>query len=226
MICGMPLVYGEEEELSCYYCGRSMLTAARCEGGHFVCDQCHTADHLEFIKSICAHTTETDPIALFVAVRESHLFPIHGPEHHALVPAAFLTAYRNKHGGLKRSRVDAAIERGASLPGGTCAYWGGCAAALGAGIAYSVILEATPLSCEPRSTVQALVSKVLARIAQYAAPRCCQRESYLALLTACELSHKYLPHALPASAPPPCGQTKLNRECLARDCPFHPATEG
>jgi len=142
------------------------------------------------------------------------------------VPAAFLTAYRNKHGGLRRSRIDTAIERGARLPGGTCAYWGGCAAALGVGIAYSVILEATPLSEGPRSTAQALVSEILARIAQHAAPRCCQRESYLALLTACELSHKYLPHALPASAPAPCSQMKLNRECLARECPFFPSAEG
>jgi MoaA/NifB/PqqE/SkfB family radical SAM enzyme/SAM-dependent methyltransferase len=224
MVCGAPLVYLEaEEELSCHYCHRVLPANARCQRGHFVCDGCHTEDHLAFIKHFCSHTDETDPVAIFSAMRSSHLFPLHGPEHHALVPAAFLTAYRNRFGGIPQTRIDAAIDRGSGLPGGTCAYWGGCAAALGIGIAYSAILQVSPLSREPRGIVQTVVSRVLARLGAFASARCCRRESYLSLQAGCDLSSRYLPNALEIGPVPSCDQTALNRECLGPGCSFHPA---
>jgi MoaA/NifB/PqqE/SkfB family radical SAM enzyme/SAM-dependent methyltransferase len=223
MVCAAPLTYLEEPvELRCHYCGEATLANARCEQGHFVCDQCHAADHVTFIKSFCARTAETDPVALFFAMRRWHLFPVHGPEHHVLAPAAFLTAYRNRFGGLPQARIDAAVDRATSLPGGTCAYWGACSAALGIGIAYATILQATPLSRDARGTVQTVVSKLLAELGRFPAPRCCRRETYLALKLACDLSAEYLPHALEAGPPPACDQTKINRECLGTECPIHP----
>jgi MoaA/NifB/PqqE/SkfB family radical SAM enzyme/SAM-dependent methyltransferase len=223
LVCGAPLMYLEQPvELQCHYCGEAKLASARCQQGHFVCDECHTADHISFIKSFCARTAETDPVALFFAMRRLHLFPVHGPEHHVLAPAAFLTAYRNGFGGLPQARIEAAIDRATALPGGTCAYWGACSAALGIGIAYATILQATPVSAEARAVTQMVVGKLLAELASISAPRCCRRESYLALKLGCELSGKYLPHALEAGGPPPCDQTKLNRECLGTGCPIHP----
>ncbi len=221
MVCGAPLRYLEEVELRCHYCGKTKLTAARCEEGHFVCDDCHAQDHLAFIKTYCQHTTLTDPLALFSEMRRSHLFPLHGPEHHALVPAAFLTAYRNQHGEPALARIEAAIARGAGLPGGTCAYWGGCAAALGIGIAFATILRATPLSCEERATVQTVVSKILGRLGSFGSARCCRRESYLALQMGCELSQQYLPTPLTGGPLPACEQMALNHECLGEGCPLH-----
>ncbi len=226
MVCGTPLVYLEEVELRCHYCGQVRLANARCEEGHFVCDACHAQDHLAFIKTYCQHTTEADPIALFSEMRRSHLFPLHGPEHHALVPAAFLTAYRNQHGEPAPARIEAAVARGAGLPGGTCAYWGGCAAALGIGIAFATILRATPLSCDERATVQTVVSKILGRLGSFGSARCCRRESYLALQMGCELSHQYLPQPLAYGPLPPCEQMALNHECLGEGCPLHPTNRG
>jgi MoaA/NifB/PqqE/SkfB family radical SAM enzyme/SAM-dependent methyltransferase len=224
MVCGSPLVYFDEESsLKCYYCGESKTANARCEEGHFVCDACHARDHVGFIRTYCRNTQETDPIAIFSEMRASHLFPLHGPEHHALVPAAFLTAYRNQFGEPPQGRIEAAVERGAKLPGGTCAYWGGCAAALGIGIAFASILRATPLSHDERGTVQTIVSDILARLGKFANPRCCRRESYLSLHMGCELSRRYLPHALDCGPLPPCDQMALNRECLGGGCPLHPA---
>ena len=227
MVCGSPLVYLDHEApLRCHYCGRVTAGNAYCEAGHFVCDQCHTGDHIEFIKAFCRESSEMDPFAIFSRMRESHLFPLHGPEHHALVPAAFLTAYRNRFGEPPQGRIEAAIDRGAGMPGGTCAYWGGCAAALGIGVAYSAILRVTPLSHAERGGVQTAVSEVLARIGRLGAPRCCRRESYLALEAGCELSGRFLPHALPAGPLPPCDQMALNRECLGPACPLHPESAG
>ncbi|MBN1459780.1 MAG: methyltransferase domain-containing protein, partial [Armatimonadetes bacterium] len=189
LVCGAPLLYLDDElALKCYYCGEQKTANARCEEGHFVCDACHARDHVGFIRTYCRNTKETDAIAIFSEMRASHLFPLHGPEHHALVPAAFLTAYRNQFGGPLQGRIEAAIERGAKLPGGTCAYWGGCAAALGIGISFAAILRATPLSHEERGIVQTVVSDILARLGQFASPRCCRRESYLSLQMGCELS--------------------------------------
>jgi MoaA/NifB/PqqE/SkfB family radical SAM enzyme/SAM-dependent methyltransferase len=223
LVCGAPLEYLTEEQwLTCHYCGQSAAATARCQAGHFVCDQCHTGDHLEFIRSFCARTAETDPVALFFAMRRSSLFPMHGPEHHALVPAAFLTAYRNRFGEPLEGRVAAAIERAARMPGGTCAYWGACAAGLGIGVAYAAILGATPLTGGARGSVQTVVSRLLSEIGRFAVPRCCRRESYLALRLGCELSGEHLPHALNAGPPPACDQTDLNRECLGPDCLLHP----
>lgn len=224
LVCGAPLVYLEQDsELKCYYCGQAREANARCEEGHYVCDACHAGDHLEFIRAFCQRTEETDPIKIFSEMRRSHLFPLHGPEHHALVPAAFLAAYRNRHGEPAEARIEAAVARGAGLPGGTCAYWGGCAAALGIGIAFATILQATPLSRDARGAVQTVVSKLLGRLGSLGSARCCRRESYLALQMGCELSRQYLPHALGCGPLPACDQMALNHECLGDGCPLHPA---
>jgi hypothetical protein len=227
LVCGAGLVYLDQEaELRCHYCGQARRANAHCEQGHFVCDACHASEHIGFIKTYCRNTAATDPLAIFSEMRRSHLFPLHGPEHHALVPAAFLTAYRNRFGEPPQGRIDPAIDRGAALPGGTCAYWGGCAAALGIGIAYATILRATPLSHEPRGVVQTVVSRILAEMGKFGSPRCCRRESLLALKLGCELSARYLPHALNCEAPPACDQMALNRECIGEECPFHRAKDG
>jgi MoaA/NifB/PqqE/SkfB family radical SAM enzyme/SAM-dependent methyltransferase len=225
LVCAAPLVYLDvEQDLRCHYCGEVKRANARCEQGHFVCDACHVEDHVAFIKSFCARSTETDPIALFAAMRRSHLFPMHGPEHHVLVPAAFLTAYRNRFGDLPQARLNAAIDRAAALPGGTCGYWGACSAALGIGVAYAAILHATPLSAESRGIAQTAVSRILSQLGKLPAPRCCRRESYLVLMSACHLSGDFLPNALSASTPPPCDQMARNRECAGDTCPLAPAT--
>ncbi len=221
MVCGAALVYLDaESQFACHYCGETRAANARCAEGHFVCDTCHASDHIGFIRTYCRNTTASDPVAIFMEMRQSHLFPLHGPEHHALVPAAFLTAYRNSFGDPPQARIEAAIERGAGLPGGTCAYWGGCAAALGIGIAYATILRATPLSHEPRGTVQMVVSRILAEIGKFNTPRCCRRESLLAIKFGCELSAENLPHSLTYEAIPACDQMVLNRECIGGGCLF------
>ncbi len=224
MVCGAGLVYTDEEtEAKCHYCGRTMRASARCAEGHFVCDTCHASDHIGFVKAYCRSTALADPMAIFTEARRSHLFPLHGPEHHALVPAAFLMAYHNAFGEPPQSRIEAAIDRGAGLPGGTCAYWGGCAAALGIGIAYATILRVTPLSDEPRGIVQMVVSRVLSEIGRFGKPRCCRRESLLAIKLGCELSGEYLPHRLECEPAPACDQMALNHECIGGECPFHPS---
>ena len=221
MVCGAPLEYTlATVEAECAMCGRSLATRSRCEKGHFVCDQCHGGDYLRYVREFIAENDDTDPVRVFLTMRRGYDFPLHGPEHHALVPAAFLSAYYRAHGYPDAESIWEAVEAGANLPGGTCAFWGSCAAALGIGIAYSTILGATPLDGEARSRAQEAVAKVLARLADFGAARCCRRESVAALTLACEMSGEILPHAIATEYETACDQAWENDECSGAACPF------
>lgn len=223
LVCGSRLVYEDEAFAGrCHLCGRELRTRARCEAGHFICDKCHGGDYLRFVQSYIAQCELTDPVEIFLDMRASFPFPLHGPEHHALVPAAFLVAYRNSGGGITAAAIESAISEGAKLPGGTCAYWGGCSAALGLGVAYGTILQASPVKSRGRQIAQTVVSKILARLADFKAARCCRRESLLSLQIGAELSKEYLPVEVTAGALPACDQTSVNRECVRGLCPFSP----
>ena len=222
VVCGEPLVYGSAaREAECHYCGRVLHSRALCTQGHYVCDQCHGGDYMRFVRSFVAQCDLTEPQAIFLAMKEAYPFPVHGPEHHALVPAAFLAAYRNLGGDISAEDLDEAIQQGADLPGGSCAYWGACAAALGMGVAYSTILKASPLASAERCTAQDIVARILSRLASLNAARCCQRESLLALRIGAECAAELLPMAMPAPCcTPKCQQMWLNDECLGSGCAF------
>jgi hypothetical protein len=73
---------------------------------------------------------------------------MHGPEHHVIVGAALITAYRNAGGAAEplEKLLGTVEKRGNKVPGGTCGFWGACGAALGAGIFLSAATGSTPLS--------------------------------------------------------------------------------
>ncbi len=221
MVCGRPLVYRPDETaVACTYCGGEEQTRARCEAGHFVCDACHARDALEIIESVCAGTHETDMIALMELIRSHDGIPIHGPEHHAMVPGIILATYRNLGGALPREAIRTGIARGAKVPGGVCGFNGVCGAAEGAGIAFSLILDSNPVKAEPRRAVMSATQAILAEIAKHAGARCCQRDCWLALRKAAELSRELLPVALLAETPLACVQSEQNPECAAKTCPL------
>lgn len=223
MVCGAPLVYATAPSpKSCVYCGQIVESAAVCVQGHFVCDACHAQDALAVIHQVCAQSRETDLIALLSRIRSHPSVPMHGPEHHALVPAVILTAYRNSGGRIDADRVEAAITRGQSIAGGFCGFMGVCGAAVGVGIAFSLILDATPIKAAERKRVQNAVQAALAEIARFKAARCCQRDCWLALTKAAALSQTLLPVPLTAGHPLICSQMHANPECLGRGCPLHP----
>ncbi|MBM3498420.1 MAG: methyltransferase domain-containing protein, partial [Armatimonadetes bacterium] len=224
VVCGRPLAYAETpREARCHYCGKTLRTWATCEAGHFVCDQCHGGDYLQFVRSFLAQCELTDPVEVFLAMRAAFPFPMHGPEHHALVPAAFLAAYRNLGGEISPTAIESALTEGAGLPGGTCAYWGGCAAGLGVGVAYAAILQASPVKGRGRQAAQTVVTRVLQRLSEFRAARCCRRESLIALQVAAESSAELLPMAVSTTHLPACDQGAWNRECIRSLCPFCPA---
>ena len=225
MYCGKPLVYQNvEEERTCTFCGSGYPSNSVCENGHFVCDRCHQENGLDIIRQVCLHTRETDMIRLFERIRKHPAIPVHGPEYHAMIPGIILATYKNRGGAIDHDIIETGIKRGSSVAGGYCGFMGICGAAVGVGIAFSLITEATPLKATERQTIQTITARVLKEIADHKAARCCQREGWIALVKSAELSRGLLPVSLTAEADLSCNQYHRNKECLGKSCPlFKPA---
>lgn len=221
LVCGAGITYLEAPvDMACHYCGRFKSTNALCSRGHFVCDRCHGADAVEVITQMCLYGQERDAVALMQSIRAHPRFGMHGPEHHALVPAVILAALRNAGHVVPEERILTAIQRGQSIPGGACAFLGACGAAVGAGIAVSLLLEATPYDGRKRQAAQQATQRALERIASFEAPRCCQRDAWLALQeTSCFLRER-LGITLRAEHRLLCGQASSNLECIGDRCPL------
>jgi hypothetical protein len=220
MVCGAELKYlSAEAPAACAYCRRTLPTQARCENGHFVCDECHTGDGIAAIKSICLNTAETDMVALFEEIRAHPSIPVHGPEHHAAVPGIILATYRNLGGEMTAEKIGTGIDRGARVAGGSCGFMGVCGGAVGVGIGFGLIMGATPVKGPERGRVQTVVREVLGEIAQLEAPRCCQRDCWIALRAAARISGDYLPIRLKADAVLGCRQRERNKQCIKDACP-------
>jgi hypothetical protein len=220
-VCGAELHYFTTTQvLSCSYCKQDYQANASCEAGHFVCDGCHSENGIEVIKAISSWILETDLITLLKLIRSHPAIPMHGPEHHAMIPGIILAAYRNSGGDIAEETIIAGINRGAQIPGGVCGFWGACGAAIGAGIAVSTILEATPLTPSPRQTAQAFSAKILSNIARYRGGRCCQRESWLALTETARLLEEIFSVPLTAEESLACDQYSKNKECIRKQCPL------
>jgi hypothetical protein len=222
-VCAAPLAYQVEEiPARCHFCQAALPAYAVCEQGHFVCDACHTTDSLAAILHLCNTTPETDLIALLDMIRRHPAITRHGPEHHILVPAVILTAYRNLGGEVTPEMFRTALARGQAVPGGTCGFWGVCGAAVGVGIAFSLLLEANPMKPTERRQVQGAVQAVLGDLASLDAARCCQRECWLALRRAAALSRELISIPLEAAYPLVCRQAGERHDCLQAACPLWP----
>lgn len=205
----------------CLVCGERGRTRTWCTQGHFVCEDCRGNELWALVEGLLGQECSSDPVEIFVRMRASHDFPMHGPEHHPLVAAAFLSAYHSLHGEPSWSSILDALQAAATqLPGGTCGFWGACSAGLAVGMAYCTILDSSPTGGEPRAAAHRAVAQILARIGQFTGPRCCRRECLLALQMACELSTTVLPHPVSTTYRATCAQAADNPECLGSSCPF------
>ena len=221
MCCGKELLYFTEPlKMSCHYCGQTYLADGCCEKSHFVCNQCHQENGLEVIKTICTTTNEQDLIRLLTIIRSHPSIPMHGPEHHAMIPGILLACYRNGGGKIGPQEILTAIHRGADVPGGVCGFWGACGAAIGIGIGVATIFAATPLTPGPRQLAQEFSGRILTALASRKGGRCCQRETYIALSETARLSTELLSVSLQAEATLHCDQYLKNKECIGKQCPL------
>lgn len=225
LICGKPLRYFKnQEEQVCSICGKTFLSNASCEDGHFVCDSCHRQDGVDRIRRICRNTESENPIFIIRAIMEEPSIYMHGPEHHIMVAASLLAAYKNCGGKTNfSSDLEEIIRRGSMVAGGFCGFWGCCGAAVSCGIFLSVITETTPLSVEEQATAQKGTAAALEQIAAWGSPRCCKRNSFTAILTMIRYVKENLGISMEEEHPV-CGFFPYNAECIGARCPFHPQT--
>ena len=196
----------------------------RCVEGHFICDDCHRLPAEDLIETTCLETNVVDPLLLAISLMRHPALKMHGPEHHFLVPAVLLTSYsvvtgeREALGGrLKRAR-----ERAAMVKGGSCGTHGACGAAIGAGIFVSIITGATPLSRREWMISNLMTARSLHEIALAGGPRCCKRNTYIAILAAVSFVSEEWEVALPVKSDILCEFSDLNRECRKTECTFYP----
>ena len=220
-VCARPLVYATESVTkTCAFCGKEKKTLIYCPDGHYVCDSCHSKAALEVLRQVLSSTQTTDPAAILEQVISHPAVPMHGPEHHVIVPTAIVAAVCNTGHPVPEGAVEKALERASKVPGGWCGLYGDCGAAVGVGIAVSIITGATPLTGKPRTLALSATSFALSRMLDYQ-PRCCKRASRIAIEAATEFLHDYLDIELPQYTKVKCIYTLWNQQCAEKACPFY-----
>lgn len=174
------------------------------------------------IKEICLNEMGKNPYKILLKLMNIPTTPMHGPIHHLLDGAAFMTAMHNAGVEFDLSAgLDELFERGASMPGATCGKWGVCGAASSVGAALAVIHGTGPLSdSEFYKDNLRLTSRVLEKIAEIGGPRCCKRNGFTAIETAADFVKERYSVELEKSGFE-CGFSQSNQQCIGERCPFH-----
>ena len=223
LICRAPLEYLETDiMMECAICHKRENSKTRCVNGHYVCNSCHTAG-IDTIVGLCLAEKSKNPIEIIEKMMALPFCHMHGPEHHVMVGAALLTAYKNAGGdiGLENA-LSEMMNRGKRVPGGACGFWGACGAGISTGMFISIISRSTPLSVEPFALSHKMTSKSLSVIAETGGPRCCKRNSFLSILAAVDFVKENF--GIEMEKPEiVCRYSARNNQCIGNRCPFSPA---
>ena len=224
LLCGSPLEYRTESHVyTCELCKCKFGSEVTCQQGHFVCNACHSSSANELIEKVCINSTSTKPVEMAVSLMHAPSISMHGPEHHFLVPAVLLCAYYNQKGDVqeKEKKIKIARGRAANVLGGFCGFYGACGAGIGTGIFVSLITDSTPLSEEAWGMANQMTAESLRCIGALGGPRCCKRDTFMALKSAKKFVKQNFQITLEVPDTITCGFTELNHECIEEKCPFH-----
>lgn len=222
LICKAPLEYLDaDEEMECAICHKKQHSKTRCVTGHFVCDECHTSG-MDQILSVCFDSKSKNPMEILEEMMSLPACHMHGPEHHTMVGSALLTAYKNAGGELDlETALYEMQKRGKQVPGGACGFWGACGAGVSTGMYISIALKATPLAKEAWGLSNQMTARALDAIGKHGGPRCCKRDSYLAIMEAASFTKEHLGiHMVIDNIV--CSRFHKNNQCLQKACPFYP----
>lgn len=223
LICGAPLGYLDTDEMmECAVCHKKENSKTRCVNGHYVCNACHT-EGLDSLIGLCLGSTSKNPIEIMNSMMTQPFCHMHGPEHHVMVGAALLTAYRNAGGeiNLHQSLIEM-MNRGKSVPGGACGFWGACGAGISTGMFVSIISKSTPLTVESFGLSNLMTSNALERIGTIGGPRCCKRDSFLSILAAIDFVQEHFGIEMERQEII-CDYAAQNNQCIGMRCPFSKA---
>jgi len=224
LICGKKLKYFSRSiKVKCELCKKSYETLVTCEDGHYICDKCHQQDANEFIEKISINTKIKDPIELTLEIFKNKKIKLHGPEHHFLVPAVLLSSYYNTKGEFnkKEGKIKEARKRAEKILGGFCGSHGVCGAAIGNGTFISLITNATPLSEDEWKLSNQITARTLEKISDIGGPRCCKRNTIIAILTALDFIKEKFNLEIKTNKKYKCSYSNLNQECIKQRCPYY-----
>ena len=177
---------------------------------------------MDAIIGICMNQTSKNPIEIIRKLMAEPFCHMHGPEHHVMVGSALLTAYKNAGGKVDLAdALEEMMKRGRAVPGGACGFWGACGAGISAGIFTSILSGSPPLAVEPWGSSNKTTAKALDSIGSISGPRCCKRDSYLAILAAIDFVKEEF--GIEMERPDiQCIHYKQNNQCIGGGCPFSP----
>lgn len=221
LICKSPLEYLESDAMmECAICHKKENSKTRCINGHYVCNECHT-NGIDEIFSACLSERTKNPVEILEKMMSMEFCHMHGPEHHVMVGAALLSAYKNAGGEIDLSAALLEMySRGKQVPGGACGFWGACGAGISTGIYMAIATKSTPLAREAWGLSNQMTAKALRTIGQNGGPRCCKRDSYLAIVEAVSFTREKLGIEMEI-ADITCSRSKMNNQCIKDKCPFH-----
>ena len=225
LVCGEPLAYFEEsQEVTCIVCGKKETGHSICVAGHYVCDACHQAGGVDHVMEYCLASDSKNPINMAIELmRDRSIYP-NGPEHHTLVGAVLMAAYRNAEGEVDLDKgLSELRKRSMQVPGGTCGFWGVCGAATSAGQFWSIVSGSTPMKRDSWAECQELTSRILGRLAELGGPRCCKRTGFSAILESAAFAKEKRGVEMDVPAEVRCPFFARNAACLKEGCPFYPA---
>lgn len=220
LICKAPLEYlNEDMEMTCAICHKTELSKTRCINGHYVCNACHTRG-IDSIFGVCLMEKSKDPIEIIRKMMTLPFCHMHGPEHHIMVGAALLTAYKNAGGKIDLEKALVEMQnRGQKVPGGACGFWGACGAGISTGMFISIISESTPLTETPFGLSNRMTSRSLDAIGSIGGPRCCKRDSFLSIMEATDFVKTYFGIEM-KKRKIQCSFSVYNNQCIGKRCPF------
>ncbi|MBQ2943630.1 MAG: SAM-dependent methyltransferase [Ruminococcus sp.] len=173
-----------------------------------------------FITSLCLAEKSKNPVEILLNLIRSLDCPVHNPVHHILVGSALLTAYKNAGGNIDLEKSLAELKtRAEQVPGGACGFWGACGAGISSGMFVSIVTGSDPLKNEEWKLSNLMTASSLGAIGEVGGPRCCKRNSYIAITEAVKFAEENLKvkMELPKIK---CIHFEENSQCIGERCPF------
>lgn len=219
MVCGERDL--RDSEGRCSICGTSG-NGMSCGNAHHVCQICMDTYAFRRIADVCLASTSDDPYLVFKDIMDDGVLRMHDFKHHVAVGASLLAAHRNSgfHVDLE-GMLDEMVNRGRKVPPGSCGYMGNCGAAVSVGIFLSILTGTTPYSEDTWGDVNLATAQCLIQMALIGGPRCCKRNSYVALGVGASLAREKFGSEMSIPEGILCQSHESNKECIKERCPFY-----
>jgi len=224
LVCEQPLIYiNEYSQFSCALCGKNYDSQISCSSGHFVCDLCQESSAYDLIEKVCVQTDSTQPVELAISLMKSPAIKITGAEHHFLVPAVLLAACYNKlnKSEEKERKIRLARKRAENILSDFCGFYGACGAGIGTGIFMALYTDSDPHAREQWGLSNLMTAESLRCIGALGGPRCCKRNTFLALKSAVKFLKQIYSVHLDITHTITCDFSNQYRLCIEEDCPFY-----